>query len=147
MQFFASLLQKRIFFLVKLTCVTNWLLWFDEKRNNFGLSCNRKRKSKLTNGLDPFFVFHFLVVHQLTSTSAFFRKFATKRLRILSSFWHSIYIRTISSNRFSYVVVHLFPSWLVWDRNWVYFARYSAKKAHKQIRRFGDSKVDKRLLS
>ena len=25
----------------------------------------------------------------------------------------------------------------------MYFARYSAKKAHKQIRRFGDSKVDK----
>ena len=99
---FCKFVAETYLFLVKLTCVTNWLLWFDEKRNNFGLSCNRKRKSKLTNGLDPFFVFHFLVVHQLTSTSAFFRKFATKRLRILSSFWHSIYIRTISSNRLSY---------------------------------------------
>ena len=75
------------------------MIWREKKiaRNNVGLSCNWKRKSELTNGLDPFFAFHFRVVRRPTSTNAVFRKFATKRLRILSSFWHSIYIRTISS--------------------------------------------------
>ena len=41
-----------MFFSVKWIGVTNWLLWFDEKKkcagNNFDRSCKRKRKSKLT---------------------------------------------------------------------------------------------------
>ena len=41
---------------------------------------------------------------------------------------HSRYTRTVS---FSYVVVHLFPSWLVWGWNQVHCECCSSKIAHK----------------
>ena len=34
---------------------------------------------------------------------------------------------------YSYVMVHSLPSWLVCDRNQVYFACYSAQTAHKLV--------------
>ena len=41
--------------------------------------------------------------------------------------WTTLYISTVSSYSFSYVVVHSFPSWLVCGRNQMYCAYLSAQ--------------------